>query len=78
MTVPHLMNCPHTDDGWCMECVARLGNENWRQLDEIDSLRAALKRMGAQVVASDDRYMELVKRVAAVRAMQVTSVYLDI
>ena len=29
MTVPHLMNCPHTDSGWCTECVAALGNENW-------------------------------------------------
>lgn len=21
MTMPHLMNCAHLDDGWCLECV---------------------------------------------------------
>ena len=38
MTVPHLMNCPHADSGWCAECVAELGNENWRQRDQISAL----------------------------------------
>lgn len=28
MTVPHLMNCPHSDDGWCLDCVVRLSEEN--------------------------------------------------
>ena len=44
MTVPHLMNCPHTDSGWCTECVAELGNENWRQRDEIAALRKDAER----------------------------------
>lgn len=22
--MPHLMNCPHTGDGWCLECVDEL------------------------------------------------------
>lgn len=30
MTIPHLMNCPHQEDGWCLDCVADLGNENMR------------------------------------------------
>lgn len=30
MTLPTLMNCAHRDDGWCDECVARLGDENMR------------------------------------------------
>jgi hypothetical protein len=21
MTMPHLMNCPHSPDGWCLDCV---------------------------------------------------------
>jgi hypothetical protein len=21
MTMPHLMNCPHSDDSWCLTCV---------------------------------------------------------
>lgn len=24
MTQPHLMNCPHHPDGWCLACVAQL------------------------------------------------------
>lgn len=27
MTMPHLMNCDHSDDGWCLECVHRLWDE---------------------------------------------------
>ena len=45
MTVPHLMNCKHADAGWCVECVAELGNENWRQRDEIAALREAIRKL---------------------------------
>lgn len=24
MTMPHLENCPHKGDGWCLDCVKRL------------------------------------------------------
>ena len=24
MTIPHLMNCSHSGDGWCLDCVAEL------------------------------------------------------
>jgi hypothetical protein len=24
MTMPHLMNCSHSPDGWCISCVAEL------------------------------------------------------
>lgn len=24
MTMPHLMNCDHSEDGWCLDCVGRL------------------------------------------------------
>jgi hypothetical protein len=27
MTVPWLMNCPHSDESWCLDCVAELGEE---------------------------------------------------
>lgn len=39
MTVPHLMNCPHSDDGWCLACVVELGSER-------DQLRDVLHRIG--------------------------------
>ena len=44
MTIPHLMNCPHADAGWCVECVAELGNDNWRQRDELEALRKDAER----------------------------------
>ena len=43
MTVPHLMNCPHTYEGWCLDCVVKLGNENWRLHAELTALREAAK-----------------------------------
>ena len=27
MTMPHLMNCPHLADAWCLECVRELWEE---------------------------------------------------
>lgn len=27
MTMPHLMNCSHSPDGWCLECVKELWEE---------------------------------------------------
>lgn len=24
MTMPHLMNCPHSEDGWCLDCVKEM------------------------------------------------------
>jgi len=23
VTIPHLMNCPHSPDGWCLDCVKK-------------------------------------------------------
>jgi hypothetical protein len=28
MTMPHLMNCRHSEDGWCLDCV----KEQWGEL----------------------------------------------
>lgn len=30
MTVPYLMNCSHCDNGWCLACIKKLGEENER------------------------------------------------
>jgi len=27
MTMPHLMNCPHSEEGWCLSCVKELWDE---------------------------------------------------
>lgn len=28
MTIPTMMNCPHSGDGWCLACVQKLQNTN--------------------------------------------------
>jgi len=35
MTMPHLINCPHSDDSWCLTCVKELYEETERMNDEI-------------------------------------------
>lgn len=30
MTMPHLMNCPHQGEGWCLQCVNNLVLETAR------------------------------------------------
>lgn len=37
MTMPHLMNCNHCDEGWCLGCVKELH-------DEKEAIREALDR----------------------------------
>ena len=37
MTIPWKQNCPHTDDGWCVECVSRLGDAIKRYRDNDGS-----------------------------------------
>jgi hypothetical protein len=45
MTMPHLMNCPHREDGWCAECVREAGNSNLVLLQEVRRLSAALHQL---------------------------------
>lgn len=30
MTMPHMMNCQHIEDGWCLDCVAELAKDSER------------------------------------------------
>jgi len=27
MTIPYLMNCPHSGDSWCFDCINKLGKQ---------------------------------------------------
>lgn len=31
MTMPHLMNCSHSEDGWCLKCV----KEQWQEMQFV-------------------------------------------
>ena len=37
MTMPHLMNCSHSPDGWCLDCVRELQSKIDKQ-DEVFNL----------------------------------------
>ena len=41
MTMPHLMNCSHSPDGWCLDCVKELYDKY--EL-ENERLKAALTK----------------------------------
>ena len=45
MTMPHLMNCSHSEDGWCLECVKELNSE----LAAAQAENTRLKEIDAEV-----------------------------
>jgi len=48
MTMPHLMNCLHSEDGWCLDCVKELWEREVSGLyDEIGRLREENERLRA-------------------------------
>lgn len=38
MTMPHLMNCPHSPDGWCLDCVKELWDEKDKLEKELNTM----------------------------------------
>ncbi len=36
MTMPHLMNCNHSDDGWCLDCVKELHDKYEHSRDKCE------------------------------------------
>lgn len=50
MTMPHLMNCSHSDTGWCLECVRKL----WHDLHNSKVRLLALKYAIEELVAVSD------------------------
>lgn len=54
MTMPHLMNCDHSSDAWCLECVKKEHDEHEGEMDrvlaEARSLRDLLRSAAYYVV----------------------------
>lgn len=44
MTIPHLMNCDHSEE-WCLACVKKMQAELEQVTAERDELREALERI---------------------------------
>lgn len=36
MTMPHLMNCRHSEDGWCLDCVKEEHESKERRIEELE------------------------------------------
>lgn len=44
MTMPHLMNCDHICNGWCLECVNEMHKELDTAKDEVRELKKIIGR----------------------------------
>lgn len=44
MTIPTLMNCPHSEDGWCLDCVKTLDLEKNKRITELEKQIRFLKQ----------------------------------
>lgn len=40
MTMPHLMNCGHSDEGWCLDCVKAMHDETGMTLRDYFAAKA--------------------------------------
>lgn len=38
VTMPHLMNCCHSDGGWCLECVRKLHESRERMREKLHEI----------------------------------------
>jgi hypothetical protein len=66
MTMPHLSNCPHDGDGWCIDCVKAMHSELER-MTELNTLYKELTVLQTDLIASKDeqiaKYEDLVKKI---------------
>ena len=72
MTMPHLENCSHSGDGWCLACVSKL---NARHDELRDALRLARRRLDdpESMTSNEERQIEDALRRAGV-APKVTAI----
>lgn len=42
MTMPHLMNCRHSEEGWCLNCVKEIGEENIELRQQLESIQKTI------------------------------------
>jgi hypothetical protein len=66
MTMPHLSNCPHDGDGWCIDCVKAMHSELERMI-ELNTLYKELTVLQADLIASKNeqivKYEDIVKKI---------------
>ena len=59
MTMPHLMNCNHQDEGWCLDCVKEM-HDSSKMI--IKAMRKFMPHVTAKDIAQADtetaKYLE--------------------
>lgn len=68
MTMPHLMNCGHSDDGHCLDCVKAAGEERESLRAQLATAQAELARVTKKVEDAEkirDFAVDLVNRAKA-------------
>jgi hypothetical protein len=54
MTMPHLMNCSHQDQGWCLGCV----KEEWERTQRLTDVLQESQLMLGNAIQQRDRLVE--------------------
>ena len=54
MTMPHLMNCPHSADSWCLDCVKELQDKYESSRSELFERNCQYIEMGLIAWAADE------------------------
>lgn len=50
MTMPHLENCRHDEDGWCLTCVKEQWEELQRTKEELQQVRIIYKELASKIL----------------------------
>jgi hypothetical protein len=58
MTIPHLMNCSHSEDGWCLDCVAELHSQYEELSSELDEWKTAARIMASSLEWENSDFYE--------------------
>lgn len=67
MTMPHLMNCGHSPDSWCLDCVRDMH-------DELEEAQAEIERLTDSVLQYERFVNGMVKHLDAARREDCKSV----
>ncbi len=59
MTMPHLMNCPHSGEGWCLDCVASSRAERDAAVKRFEDKRLEVHNVCKDRAAAEKKLAEL-------------------
>lgn len=59
MTIPYMMNCPHTGEGWCLGCVSKMGKELATSQQELEKVTGQAGLLRIELETSQKRVGEL-------------------